>query len=243
MDSYKRGLEALRAGDFETARALLEDASADPRAVGLLGQMASNGNGEPADPAKAARLYERAADGGDAESAYNLAALYATGRGVAQDYAAAMRWYQKAAELGDADAMQKVGVMYAVGQGVPVDLAEAERWWLRAVERGQAEAMADLGTMYDAERDDQTTATRWYASAAEHGCVDAMLWVAQRYRDGIGCAPDLVRAVRWYMEPMSHGNGDGVHEALRLVPRLTAEQVRAAAPRYADSLIATAGQG
>ncbi|MFY1649976.1 tetratricopeptide repeat protein [Solwaraspora sp. WMMB762] len=167
--AYEQGLICLGRRDVAAARAHLESAGADPRALLLLGQLAGGGDGEPADHSRARRLYARAAALGSADAAYNLAALYATGRGGDRDDAAALTWYLRSAELGSADARRMVGLMYAHGQGVPADDTEAERHWRAAAVDGQAPAMRDLGALYAQRRDDPAEAAFWYLEAAKSG--------------------------------------------------------------------------
>ncbi|MFG3691670.1 tetratricopeptide repeat protein [Micromonospora sp. NPDC047740] len=154
---------------FGEAREQLEAAGPDDRALLLLGQLASSGHGEPADPVRARGLYERAAELGSAEAAHNLGVLYATGRGVAQDQAAALRWYQRSAELGSVSARRMVGLMYATGEGVPVDQDEAERHWRMAAAAGEAQALHDLGTLFAYHNVDLPEAAFWYLEAAKAG--------------------------------------------------------------------------
>ena len=59
-----RGVLAVQRRAFDEAREQLELAGSDDRALLLLGQLASNGQGEPTDPVKAGQLYERAAEYG-----------------------------------------------------------------------------------------------------------------------------------------------------------------------------------
>ncbi|MEU8265231.1 tetratricopeptide repeat protein [Micromonospora sp. NPDC048999] len=169
LQPYDRGVLAVQRGAFEEAREQLELAGPDDRALLLLGQLASSGHGEPADPVRARGLYERAAELGNAEAAHNLGVLYATGLGVAQDQAAALRWYQRSAELGSVPALRMVGLMYGTGQGAPVDQDEAERHWRMAAAAGEAQALHDLGTLFGYHKVDLPEAASWYLEAAKAG--------------------------------------------------------------------------
>ncbi|MEV6376916.1 tetratricopeptide repeat protein [Micromonospora musae] len=169
LQAYDRGVLALQRGAFEEARRQLEPAGSDDRALLLLGQLASSGHGEQADPVRARELYERAAELGNAEAAHNLGVLYATGRGVAEDQTAALRWYQRSAELGSVPARRMVGFMYATGQGAPVDQDAAERHWRMAAAAGEAQALHDLGTLFAYHKVDLPEAASWYLEAAKTG--------------------------------------------------------------------------
>ncbi|RAY11296.1 hypothetical protein DPM19_31615 [Actinomadura craniellae] len=56
-----------------------------------------------------------------------------------------------------------------------------------------------------------------------------MFAAALCYRDGTGTAPDPVQAVRWFLNMLDVGNGDGVHEAIQLARSMTEEQINQAA--------------
>jgi len=174
LQAYERGVIAVQRRDFAEARQQLESAVSDDRALLLLGQLASNGHGEPVDPARARRMYERSAELGNAEAAHNLGVLYASGRGVAQDYGAALRWYRRSAELGDVEARRMVGLMYATGQGVAVDEDEAERLWRSAAAAGEVRALHDLGTLFAYHKIDLPEAASWYLQAANAGVAAAV---------------------------------------------------------------------
>ncbi len=80
---------------------------------------------------KAVAIWQRWANQGQADAAYNLALIHQHGDGVALDYTAALRWYRVAAEAGDKPAQFQIGLMYQIGQGVTADPAEAHRWFTR----------------------------------------------------------------------------------------------------------------
>jgi TPR repeat protein len=100
------------------------------------------------DLAKAAAIYRKAAEQGDAAAQYNLGIMYDHGRGVPQDYAQAALWYRKAAEQGFASAQLNLGAAYYEGQGVTQDYAQAAAWYRKAAEQGDATAQFNLGAAY-----------------------------------------------------------------------------------------------
>ncbi|WP_216186521.1 tetratricopeptide repeat protein [Verticiella alkaliphila] len=106
-----------------------------------LAQMVEKGIGVPADPARAVRLYRRAANEGSAAAASELAAMYKLGSGVEQDVPRAVGLWQQAALAGDSAASYNLAVSYAERNDGPQDLAEAARWARRSAESGNAEAM------------------------------------------------------------------------------------------------------
>lgn len=163
---------AGKRGDYAEARQQFQSAGEDARALLALGQLASAGLGEQADPAKAAKLYWQAANLGSGEAAYNLGALYGAGRGVAQDADTALQWYAKAGELGIAAGYRIVGRMYAEGDGRPADMAQAEPWWMAAARAGDAAAMADVAGVIANRYNDPVTAAEWYLKARDSGYTD-----------------------------------------------------------------------
>jgi TPR repeat protein len=90
-----------------------------------------------------------AAEGGDAESQFQVGRLYSSGDGVSQDYVEAMRWYRKAADQGHVKAEFAVGCLYHLGKGVGRDDVESARWVRKAAEAGLPAAQYVLGTDYD----------------------------------------------------------------------------------------------
>lgn len=74
-------------------------------------------------------IWQRWAERGDADSAYNLAVIHQYGDGVPQSDTEAMKWYRRAAARGDRISEYQIGLMYQNGQGVPADQAEAHRWF------------------------------------------------------------------------------------------------------------------
>ena len=74
-------------------------------------------------------IWQRWAERGDVDAAYNLAVVYQHGDGVAVDYGKALQWYRFAAERGDRVSQYMIGQMYLDGQGVPVDKEAAQRWF------------------------------------------------------------------------------------------------------------------
>ena len=74
---------------------------------------------------QAATILKRAADAGNVEAQYELAALYRLGRGVAQDDQQSFRWMKAAAEKGHQKAQLNLGRMLLTGRGASLDVAQA----------------------------------------------------------------------------------------------------------------------
>ena len=102
------------------------------------------GNGVVRDDREALRWLKKAAEAGEPNGQYNLAAMYMQGLGLPKDDAEAAKWMSRAAEQGSVDGQFGLGAMYAHGTGVPRDLSEAVRWYRKAAEQGHAGALNNL---------------------------------------------------------------------------------------------------
>jgi TPR repeat protein len=101
----------------------------------------------------AKRLFERAAEQGDAGAITNLGLLYETGQGVEQSYERAVEYYDQAAQLGhDTKAQYNLGRMYANGFGVQQDLTKAKELFSKAVAGGNKLAVRGFQWVDDEER-------------------------------------------------------------------------------------------
>lgn len=99
---FQKGLDATKAGDYETAvkefTALAKDGNAS--AQYNLGQFYRRGLGITKDYGEAAMWYLRAAEQGHNKAQYNLGKMYRRGHGVSQDDAEAVKWYRRSAKKG-----------------------------------------------------------------------------------------------------------------------------------------------
>ena len=101
---FKKGLDAAKKGNFETAlkewRPLAEQG--DSYAQYNLGLMYDYGEGVIEDDTQAVYWFRKAAEQGHAKAQYNLGVMYESGRGIAKDDTQAVYWFRKAAEQGEA---------------------------------------------------------------------------------------------------------------------------------------------
>jgi TPR repeat protein len=106
------------------------------------------------DAAKAAALYQRAADQGLAVAQKVLGDLTAEGLGVKRDFATACRWWGRAAMQGESSAAARnFGKCHLTGTGVPRSEVDALTWWLIAKRLARAND-ADLPDwVYQSEAD------------------------------------------------------------------------------------------
>lgn len=127
---------------FQEVAGWLEKAvkSNDPAALYLLGELHEAGSGVPADDAKAAECFRKAAELGHADAQYAFALQCALGKGVAKDREASVKWFTAAAEQGLAMAQFNLAQRFEHGQGVSKQLDQAYKWNLLAARGGIPDA-------------------------------------------------------------------------------------------------------
>jgi TPR repeat protein len=146
---FDKGMEALRAGDYETAlqewRPLAEQG--DAFAQSNLGTMYANGLGVILDDAEAANWFRLGAEQGNVGAQLKLGFMYFSGRGVIQDYAEAANWYRQAAEQDYSPAQFNLGNMYLDGDGVIQDYVIAHMWINISAANGYASGSESRGVI------------------------------------------------------------------------------------------------
>lgn len=183
--------------------------------------------GDESDPNRAIQLFREAADAGVAEGKRGLGYMLLHGIGVEKDSEAANRLFLAGAEMGDGYAAYNLAVNLYHGEGIERDGREFWRWLRFAARRGIPEACALLGESLYAQKKPEE-ALPWFVAAANSGHAPAMFAAGEMFRDGDGTSVDNVQAVRWFLAMLDRSNGDGVHEAIRLAPRMSIEEIREA---------------
>lgn len=143
---YRKGLAAYRAEDVVVAMASLERAAraGHPRAQTLLGYILDKAE----EDAEAASFYRMAADQGDPEAAYWLAALYAAGDGVPKNPEEAFRLFEAAATAGYGPAVDVVAEVYLTGvMGQAQDPQKALNLLRSAADAGYEPARARIADL------------------------------------------------------------------------------------------------
>jgi len=138
-----------------------------------LGVMFGTGAGVPKDQAQARKLFERAAEAGNARGVTNLAALSG---GAPSDPIKARVLLAKAAETNSAEAQYQLGLMTADGVGGPKDDVAARALFEKAAAQGHAGAMVQMGAFVQSGRggvQDSNAAKAYYEKAAALGNEDA----------------------------------------------------------------------
>jgi uncharacterized protein len=137
-----------------------------------LGVLYGNGSGVARDEAQARKLFERAAQAGNARGVSNLAAL---GGGGAADPARARDLLSKAAET-NAEAQYQLGMMLAEGNGGTQDDVAARALFEKAAAQNHPAALERMGAFAQAGRGgpkDAEAAKAYYQRAAALGDEDA----------------------------------------------------------------------
>lgn len=123
-DTVSDARDALLAGDYEAAFAVIEPAAASghPRALNLMGAVFKDGVGRPQDTAQALALFEKAAASNYGPALFNLGLIYETGApGLEPDPERAEQYYLRGVELDYAAAMGAFG-QFMLRQGRSDDL-------------------------------------------------------------------------------------------------------------------------
>jgi hypothetical protein len=117
--------------------------------------------------------YSQAAQSGDSDAQFYLAALYSAGVGRSRSDEEAFRWFSRAADQGHSHAMLVLGGIYAVGRGTPKDNSKAYKWaYIVSVgsrvdefRNGSRQLMGVLETRMTREEIDRAKAEagRWHA--------------------------------------------------------------------------------
>ncbi len=183
--------------------------SGDAAALFEIGSRYVEGRGVPADFAKAAVWFQRAADQGLVPARYRLAGLYEKGTGVPRDVAKAKGLYLLAAAAGNAGAMHNLAVMYASGTDGKTDMQEAAKWFIKAANLGVTDSQFNLAVLYargSGVKQDLSESYKWFALAARDGDKDA-----GEKRDEVAkaMAPDVLERAKasvqqWNATPMDN---------------------------------------
>jgi TPR repeat protein len=124
-----------------------------------------------------------------------------------KDYAREL--YLRAAELGYAASQFRMGCAYEYGNlGCPVDPRKSIAWYSKAAMKGDHAAQLALSGWYltGAEgiiQQSDTEAYLWARKAAEMGLAKAEYALGYYTETGIGVAPNLDEAKRWYYKAAS----------------------------------------
>ncbi len=183
-------------------------AHAEPSAKEFLSQADKYrvGSGVVRDEGKAAELYRKAADMGNAEAQTRFAEALFDGRGVARDPAGSQAWLEKAARQGNARAECDLGVMLTSGLDIAQDGANGLRYLQAAARLGDGYAEDNLGQLAESGLTGDPSSSEaymHYLKASEMGSAWGAYNVARMHERGIGVYKNPSEALRWYMKVAS----------------------------------------
>jgi TPR repeat protein len=160
---------------------------------------------------EALRLYQKAAEQGDAQAQFYLGVMYLNGQGVSQNDAKAVEWWQKATDQGNAYSQNNLGAMYSRGRGVPQNYANAVVWYQKAADQGVIEAQNNLAKMYFnglGVPKSYAKAAAWLQRGADNGDARSQDALAAMYINGLGVSQNDAMAARWYQKAAEQGVAD-----------------------------------
>jgi Sel1 repeat len=179
--------------DAETARLMTKAQAGDHEAQVALGKKLRQARPPMLDDAF--KWFQLAADGGNAEGAYNLGLMLQMGAGRPRNPTDAAKWFRVAAEGGNALAQAALGNLYGAGLGVPQDFEEALKWDRLSAAQNNAAGQNNLAALYAAGQGvppDLVEAMRLYRLAADQGDAVAQANLGFRYQvggKGVGANP------------------------------------------------------
>ncbi|MBF0887286.1 MULTISPECIES: tetratricopeptide repeat protein [Gluconobacter] len=106
------------------------------------------------DHEKALTLYRRAAESGNVDAMFSLAALYGGGHDVPENRPQAQIWFRKAAQRGNGLAQMMLGRYLCRGLAGVTDPVEGRIWLERAKAQNIKDAEAELALLDEAQPDD-----------------------------------------------------------------------------------------
>ncbi|KAF1944178.1 hypothetical protein EJ02DRAFT_482434 [Clathrospora elynae] len=165
------------------------------------------------DTKEAFTLYQSAAKGGHAASAYRTAVCcemgHEEGGGTKRDALKAVQWYRRAAALGDTPALYKMGMVLLKGLlGQQKNFGEAINMLKRAADRADRDnphALHELALIYEADNGnqriihDEAYALQLFHQAADLGYKFSQFRLGQSYEYGLlGVPIDARTSIAWY---------------------------------------------
>jgi len=196
--------------DEAAAVELYRKAATHPTSAYWLGVMHDDGKGGlKQDVVEAAKMYQKAADGGYALAMYALGRMRQTGRdGGKKDELQAADWYRKAAAADHPAGTYNLAVMTEIGLGVPQDEKAAFELYRKAVSLDYPSAMNNLGLMYRVGKGtekDEVKAAELFRKAADLGNREGMSNLGQAFLKGTSIEEQLA-AAEWFRKAAAAGH-------------------------------------
>ena len=144
--TYDAGLQAYARQDFQTALEnwLIAAGNGDASAIYAIGVLHTNGEGVEKNLAEARNWYQRAADIGHPQGAYNLSSMHHA-EGPFPDQEKYASYLVRAGDAGHTEAQYRLGLNYLYGANdFETDLPKAEQWLERASKNKKPQAIVAL---------------------------------------------------------------------------------------------------
>jgi localization factor PodJL len=175
----------------------------------------------------------QAANGGDADAAYEVGERYLMGRGVDTNLAEALKWFEKAVAKGSPAAAFRLGMAYEKGQGVTKDRARARTNYVLAADSGHLKAMHNLAVLMvedgaASKKPDYASAIPWFRKAAERGLRDSQYNLGVIYARGMGASQNLAESFLWFSLAANQGDVDAAKKRDDVASRLDQQTLVAA---------------
>lgn len=161
---------------------------------------------------EAAFAYFKAASvQGDKGAPYYLGKMYLTGTGTERDVKKAVESFELAADRENTECLAELGDIFYRDEVVERNNERAFFWYSRAYAVGDKRAALPLGHLYLStwEKQDYQKAEKYLTEAAqleENGSVH--LTLGNIYRNGLGCEPELLKAMQLYEKGAEKGNAE-----------------------------------
>jgi uncharacterized protein len=215
-DENSDGVAAARAGDFQKAQKLWENAADEENSSAirnLAGLYMSGVLGKP-DLERARALFEKGAALGDAGSELSLGYFYLKGMGVPADPSRAKTLFDAAAEAGNAEArfMRAQMAFESGAEGKSLQLALND---LRAAaDANYPPALARVGDLLRTGTytdQDIQKAIEYHKKAADFGVVESANTLGDMYLFAEAGSVDMENAVKFYEKAASEGSAPAAY--------------------------------
>ncbi|KAM7222793.1 hypothetical protein V8F06_001691 [Rhypophila decipiens] len=209
--------------------------------------------GQPVNPRESVSWLKRAAERADTENPHalhELALLYEdTSRNdiVIPDQAYALQLFTQAANLGYKFSQFRLGWAYEFGLlGCPIDPAESIKWYSLAAQQEEHQSELALSGWYLTGSEgvmapNDTEAYLWARKAAVAGLAKAEYAMGYYTQKGIGVAPNIEDAKRWYWRAAAQ-NYPKARQQLEMLKRTGGKDAQAR-ERISRSKIEKQGEG
>jgi TPR repeat protein len=212
--AYQRGFYVTA---FQEAMKRLDTNKSDAAAMTLVAEIYRDGSGVKKDPTEAARWYRLAADLGNPQAQFQLAAAALKGEGIPEDRKLARSMLEKAAAQGHAGAYYNLGIM-AIDADIQ-DFKAAAAYFRKAAEGGNMDGAYSLAVLYREGRgvpQDIKEAARWLRMAADDHIAAAEVELGIMTFNGEGAPKDEAAAAKLFLRAAVRNNPVAMNRLARL---------------------------